>query len=496
MTLIDFFDEVYRWAITATGIMGAACLVLFLPMAFFRRSRPAAATAFLFASYVFGFSCWVFAFIVSFKIAGVFWLVVGLLGLGVGVVPVALVAAAIGGYWSTVGDLLFAVGIVAAARIFGAFLMAHAEPNERALRPALLGLVTACAVLLGALALLRYQPEPPTGAGNLTAQALDHTQVAQGSPAAETGNTTPSRGPHESAVIENLKRIRPSEVGPGESPAYIDAWNALEVKLANAGFGTPDVQVANAKQILLGDLAGGRRYIAALGLTDQQMEAYRQAYLAEIGPQMLEQMAQADPSGDVAASLFNAALKRHALEVYNPFLTRQESREPVTAAESQPQAAEYWEQEWQTPKGDLYFGDNPPPGSEKIGAISAPSAEELLERRHEEARKHADRRRQEFEEQRLEAERISKQQEAVERAANSAAVQRMRRQEWLRRQQEWLRDCLATAQSQYTAQWAAECDANGEPSTCRLPVDNVNILDSRFSEAKAECQRAYLQGGH
>jgi len=60
-------------------------------------------------------------------LAGTFWLIVGILFGGIGVVPVAFTAALISREWSIAGQILLVAIVVYAIRVFGDFLVGKAE---------------------------------------------------------------------------------------------------------------------------------------------------------------------------------------------------------------------------------------------------------------------------------------------------------------------------------------------------------------------------------
>jgi len=60
---------------------------------------------------------------VAYSLAGVFWIIVGLLFAGLGVIPIAMIAAALNAQWSIAGQMLLGVIVVLALRAIGTFLV-------------------------------------------------------------------------------------------------------------------------------------------------------------------------------------------------------------------------------------------------------------------------------------------------------------------------------------------------------------------------------------
>ena len=69
------------------------CLLVFLPLSFFKKTRSFGLSALVVASFVFGILAWMIGFIATLYFWGVFWLVVGLFMAGIGVVPMGIVAS-------------------------------------------------------------------------------------------------------------------------------------------------------------------------------------------------------------------------------------------------------------------------------------------------------------------------------------------------------------------------------------------------------------------
>ena len=118
---------VYRSAVVAGAICFFIVLPLSLLLAIFRKTRGTASVGLLICSFVWAFGLWVSSFITAYLLAGLVWMIVGLVFAGVGVVAIAVIAALIRGYWSTAGELFLLVIVVFAARFFSFFLAAKAD---------------------------------------------------------------------------------------------------------------------------------------------------------------------------------------------------------------------------------------------------------------------------------------------------------------------------------------------------------------------------------
>lgn len=99
------------------------CLFLFVPLAVFRSTRGFAGVCLYIASYIFGASAWMTGLLLSYTIWGVFAVIVGLLFLGVGVVPVALLATLVKGLWSPFFSLLLMVAATWGSRFMAMYVL-------------------------------------------------------------------------------------------------------------------------------------------------------------------------------------------------------------------------------------------------------------------------------------------------------------------------------------------------------------------------------------
>src|SRR5208282_870688 len=77
-------------------------LILFT-FAMWKRTRPVAGAIVFATSYLFGIIVWLFSAVLSFTFWGLTGLLLGLILLGVGVVPMAMLAAAINSHWDMAG---------------------------------------------------------------------------------------------------------------------------------------------------------------------------------------------------------------------------------------------------------------------------------------------------------------------------------------------------------------------------------------------------------
>jgi len=121
-------QNIYPVVAKINGVTFIVCIG-FLVMIIFRRLRPWAGLGLTFASYVFGFGWWVLSYIITVKTLGLFWLVIGVMFMGIGVLPLAFIGIIIrsiaGGisFWPAISDYLFAMIVCLIPMGLGSYLM-------------------------------------------------------------------------------------------------------------------------------------------------------------------------------------------------------------------------------------------------------------------------------------------------------------------------------------------------------------------------------------
>ena len=123
-------EKVLPWlelfSMTALGI----CIFVLLPLATFRATRAVASSLFLWVSFVFGLTAWFFGLLLTYSLWGVIAVIIGLFILGIGVVPIGMLAALVNGMWPELGFLVLAVVLTFGCRAFAAFLIISVERAE------------------------------------------------------------------------------------------------------------------------------------------------------------------------------------------------------------------------------------------------------------------------------------------------------------------------------------------------------------------------------
>lgn len=116
-------ENIYPWLLWASAITLLVCVFVLLPLSFLKTGRAFAGNGLVIASLLFGFSLWVWGLILTYNLWGPWAVFIGLFFLGIGVVPIAFLAATFKGMWSTLGDLAILTFLTFGCRAFGLYVL-------------------------------------------------------------------------------------------------------------------------------------------------------------------------------------------------------------------------------------------------------------------------------------------------------------------------------------------------------------------------------------
>ncbi len=115
-------ERVIPWVLAAAYLAAFVGFVVLLPLSFFHRTRAFSANGILLVSYVLGIWTWCYAFVVTYNLWGVPGIIIGFLLAGVGIVPIAIIAAMFRGEWWIVFDLLLYAGLTFGSKLYSTYL--------------------------------------------------------------------------------------------------------------------------------------------------------------------------------------------------------------------------------------------------------------------------------------------------------------------------------------------------------------------------------------
>jgi len=119
------------WFMRGSEIATAILFLILLPLCLIRKARGFAAAAILLISYVFGITVWMEGLLITLSTWGVGAVIFGLLFAGVGVVPIAMLAALFHGMWWGLLDLVGLTVFTFGSRFFSIWIAEKGEKRQR-----------------------------------------------------------------------------------------------------------------------------------------------------------------------------------------------------------------------------------------------------------------------------------------------------------------------------------------------------------------------------
>jgi hypothetical protein len=99
-----------------------SCFFILLPLGFFKTTRTFAATGFAVSAMIMGVTVWLFSVLTVYQLWGVIGLSAGIILGIVGIVPLALIAAAMHHMWIAVGSISLGIALYFGLYVLGIYL--------------------------------------------------------------------------------------------------------------------------------------------------------------------------------------------------------------------------------------------------------------------------------------------------------------------------------------------------------------------------------------
>ena len=126
--VMEIAVKAYTFTLPFYELALAVAIFVLLPLTIWRKTRGAAGAGLLITSYIFGLTTWLLGAAVTFGSFGWFGLIIGLLFLGLGVVPLAIIGAIFKLDNGGLALVLFVMVVVTfGARFGGAYAASKAE---------------------------------------------------------------------------------------------------------------------------------------------------------------------------------------------------------------------------------------------------------------------------------------------------------------------------------------------------------------------------------
>jgi hypothetical protein len=129
--MYDFlFGKIYPVVSDLALLIFLFDLIIALPISFFRKARVLSGNTILYSSWVFGLQLWLSGLMLTWQIWGLGVALLGILFLGVGVVPIAMLATLFNGKWFELLQLILSLVLVFGSRLLGAYIVSKSIKHE------------------------------------------------------------------------------------------------------------------------------------------------------------------------------------------------------------------------------------------------------------------------------------------------------------------------------------------------------------------------------
>lgn len=125
-------QTVIDWIPFVVGITTTVSIFILAPLGIFHATRGFAGFGLWIASYIFGTVLWIYGAVATFAYWSWIGLIIGLLFVGIGVVPMGFVALALQSQWEWIINLGLLLVSLVASRLGGLWLMDKAEGGKHA----------------------------------------------------------------------------------------------------------------------------------------------------------------------------------------------------------------------------------------------------------------------------------------------------------------------------------------------------------------------------
>lgn len=119
-------EKILPWLMLLSILVLGFDIIILVPLALIPPTRPWAGLGFFISSYVFGLTGWFMGLLLTWMLWGGIAVVIGLFIMGIGVVPIGMLATLFNGMWAELGLLFLAVILTFGLRILGMTLTENA----------------------------------------------------------------------------------------------------------------------------------------------------------------------------------------------------------------------------------------------------------------------------------------------------------------------------------------------------------------------------------
>jgi hypothetical protein len=127
---IHIGEKILPFLTTLTGWLSGIFFFILIPLGFFRKTKAFSGICAVYFSFFAGFTLWFYSAVTTYYLWGMFALIVGIALFGVGVFPMALLAAVFNGEWVIFWNIAYLAALTYGARFLGVYFATKAEEQE------------------------------------------------------------------------------------------------------------------------------------------------------------------------------------------------------------------------------------------------------------------------------------------------------------------------------------------------------------------------------
>lgn len=119
--------KVLPWLSIIMWIVFVIDIFVIFPLGLFRKTKGVSGAGLVISSYVYGLTLWFWALLITYFTWGLLAVFIGLVIVGIGVVPIAILASIVKGQWATLGQIILFIVLTFGSRALGLYFGERAD---------------------------------------------------------------------------------------------------------------------------------------------------------------------------------------------------------------------------------------------------------------------------------------------------------------------------------------------------------------------------------
>ena len=128
--IIWLATNVLPWLSLVMWLVFLIDLILFIPLGLFQKTKGVSAIGMMISSYIYGSTLWLWSVIIVYEIWGTTIMIIGLIFMGVGVVPMAFIAVIFNGEWYVLLSLVLLSVFTMGSQFIGYHILKNYEKEK------------------------------------------------------------------------------------------------------------------------------------------------------------------------------------------------------------------------------------------------------------------------------------------------------------------------------------------------------------------------------